>query len=55
MELGPRLKTMAKEQSSNAAFPNQPEWFQDARGFDNIEKGLKKVGFNNDELYGILR
>ena len=39
---------------SNAAFPNQPEWFQDARGFDNIEKGLKKVGFNNDELYGIL-
>jgi membrane dipeptidase len=39
---------------SNAAFPNQPEWFQDARGFDNIEKGLKKVGFNNDDLYGIL-
>ena len=39
---------------SNAAFPNQPEWFQDARGFDNIEKGLKKVGFNNEELYGIL-
>ena len=39
---------------SNAAFPNQPEWFQDARGFNNIEKGLKKVGFNNDELYGIL-
>ena len=39
---------------SNAAFPNQPEWFQDARGFNNIEKGLKKVGFNNEELYGIL-
>lgn len=39
---------------SNAAFPNQPKWFQDARGFNNIEKGLKKVGFNNDELYGIL-
>ena len=39
---------------SNAAFPNQPEWFQDARGFNNIEKGLKKVGFNNEELHGIL-
>jgi microsomal dipeptidase-like Zn-dependent dipeptidase len=39
---------------SNAAFPNQPEWFQDARGFDNIEKGLKKIGFNDEELQGIL-
>ena len=39
---------------SNAAFPNQPEWFQDARGFNSIEKGLKKIGFNDEELQGIL-
>ena len=39
---------------SNAAFPEQPNWFQDARGFDNLEKGLKEVGFNSEETQGIL-
>ena len=35
-------------------FPKQPDWFIDARGFKNLETGLKKVGFNQDELDGIL-
>ena len=35
-------------------FPKQPEWFLDARGFNNLEKGLKKIGFSNEEIYGIL-
>ena len=35
-------------------FPKQPEWFLDARGFDNLESGLKKVGFNKQEVEGIL-
>ena len=35
-------------------FPKQPEWFLDARGFDNLETGLKKVGFNKEEVEGIL-
>ena len=35
-------------------FPKQPEWFLDARGFDNLENGLKKVGFNKQEVDGIL-
>ena len=35
-------------------FPEQPEWFLDARGFDNLESGLKKVGFNKQEVEGIL-
>ncbi len=35
-------------------FPEQPEWFLDARGFDNLESGLKKVGFNKQEVDGIL-
>ena len=26
----------------------------DARGFKNLEKGLKKIGFNEDETNGIL-
>ena len=35
-------------------FPKQPQWFEDARGFSNIEKGLKKVGFSDEETNGIL-
>ena len=35
-------------------FPKQPDWFLDARGFDNLENGLKKVGFNKQEVKGIL-
>ena len=35
-------------------FPDQPEWFLDARGFYNLESGLKKVGFNKQEVEGIL-
>ena len=49
-----KTKDYGEGTAYNSAFPNQPEWFQDARGFDNIEKGLKEVGFNNEELYGIL-
>ena len=35
-------------------FPEQPKWFLDARGFKNIEAGLKKVGFSENEVNGIL-
>jgi len=35
-------------------FPKQPKWFEDARGFKNLETGLKKVGFSDDETNGIL-
>ena len=35
-------------------FPKQPDWFLDARGFDNLEGWLKKVGFNKHEVEGIL-
>ena len=36
------------------SFPKQPDWFLDARGFKNLETGLTKVGFNTDEVNGIL-
>ena len=32
----------------------QPEWFLDARGFKNLDKGLIKVGFNKEEVNDIL-
>ncbi|MBL6799530.1 MAG: membrane dipeptidase [Candidatus Pelagibacter bacterium] len=35
-------------------FPEQPKWFLDARGFKDIEDGLKKVGFSENEVNGIL-
>ena len=37
-----------------SGFPKQPEWFKDARGFANLEIGLKKVGFSDEETNGIL-
>ena len=39
---------------SKPGFPKQPDWFKDARGFFNLEKGLKKVGFSEIEINGIL-
>ena len=35
-------------------FPKQPEWFSDARGFKNLEDGLRKIGFSEKETNGIL-
>ncbi len=35
-------------------FPPQPDWFLDARGFKNLESGLKKVGFNEQDINNIL-
>ena len=39
---------------SKPGFPKLPQWFEDARGFSNIEKGLTKVGFSDEETNGIL-
>ena len=35
-------------------FPKQPDWFLDSRGFKNLELGLRKVGFNESDINGIL-
>jgi len=45
---------MAKAQKKNPGFPKQPNWFEDARGFSNLESGLKKIGFSENETNGIL-
>ena len=33
---------------------NQPDWFLDARGFKNLQTGLKNIGFNNEDTNKIL-
>jgi Zn-dependent dipeptidase, microsomal dipeptidase homolog len=45
---------LEKDQKKNLGFPKQPDWFEDARGFKNLEIGLKKIGFNQAEVEGIL-
>jgi microsomal dipeptidase-like Zn-dependent dipeptidase len=49
-----KAKNYGEGSKIKPGFPNQPDWFLDARGFKNLEVGLKKVGFNNDDLNGIL-
>ena len=49
-----KTKDFGEGSSSNPNFPKQPTWFEDARGFKNLEKGLKKVGFQETEVNDIL-
>jgi len=49
-----KSKNYGEGSKNKPGFPNQPEWFQDARGFENIENGLKKIGFSDTETHGIL-
>ena len=49
-----KTKDFGEGNASNAGFPPQPNWFEDARGFVNLEKGLKDVGFSEDEIHDIL-
>ena len=49
-----KTKDFGEGSVASPSFPNQPLWFKDARGFNNINEGLKKIGFNNEEVSGIL-
>ena len=49
-----KTKNFGEGSKSKPGFPKQPDWFIDARGFKNLEKGLKKVGFNDEDVNGIL-
>jgi|TARA_B100000315_G_scaffold50507_1_gene45031 microsomal dipeptidase-like Zn-dependent dipeptidase len=49
-----KTKDFGEGSSSNPNFPKQPTWFEDARGFKNLEQGLKKVGFKEAEVNDIL-
>ena len=49
-----KTKDYGEGTSNNPHFPKQPKWFEDARGFNNLEKGLKKAGFQETEVNDIL-
>ena len=49
-----KSKNYGEGSKNKPGFPNQPEWFEDARGFKNLETGLRKIGFSEDETNGIL-
>ena len=49
-----KSKNYGEGSKNKPGFPKQPKWFEDARGFFNLEKGLKKVGFSDNETNGIL-
>ena len=47
-------KNYGEGSKNKPGFPKQPDWFLDARGFNNLEISLKKIGFNEEEINGIL-
>ena len=47
-------KNYGEGSKNRPGFPKQPDWFEDARGFANLEKGLKQIGFSDTETNGIL-
>ena len=49
-----KSKNYGEGSKNKPGFPKQPDWFEDARGFLNLERGLKKVGFSDTETNGIL-
>ncbi len=49
-----KSKNFGEGSKNKPGFPDQPNWFKDARGFSNIEKGLKNIGFSDTETHGIL-
>ena len=49
-----KSKNYGEGSKNKPGFPKQPIWFEDARGFKNLENGLKKTGFNQGEVEGIL-
>ncbi len=49
-----KKKNYGEGSKKKPGFPLQPSWFEDARGFDNLEEGLKKAGFSQLETDGIL-
>ena len=49
-----KSKNYGEGSKNKPGFPKQPDWFKDTRGFENLEIGLKKVGFSENEVNGIL-
>ena len=40
--------------SSQPGFPPMPDWFQDNRDFANIDRGLREIGFAEDDVRKVM-
>lgn len=40
--------------ASAPGFPPMPDWFRDNRDFGNLETGLREIGFDADEVAGLM-
>ena len=49
-----KSKNYGEGSKDKPGFPKQPDWFIDARGFNSLERGLKNIGFNVEEVNDIL-
>ena len=49
-----KTKNYGEGSKNKPGFPEQPKWFEDARGFKNLEIGLKEIGFKDQEIDDIL-
>ena len=49
-----KTKNYGEGSKDKKGFPKQPDWFLDARGFKNLENGLKNIGFASEEINNIL-
>ncbi|MEP3345327.1 MAG: membrane dipeptidase [Litoreibacter sp.] len=56
MRVGRWSKEIDYGEGSAAApgFPPMPKWFNDNRDFENIAKGLRTVGMNEEEVAGVM-
>ena len=56
MRTGRWTKSVDYGEGSAAApgFPAMPDWFRDNRDFGNLETGLRAIGFNADEVAGLM-
>ena len=46
-----KAKNFGEGSKDKPGFPDQPDWFIDARGFNNIEKGLNKINLSTNQLF----
>ena len=49
-----KSKNFGEGSKDKPGFPKQPDWFLDARGFNNINTELKNKGFHEEEINKIL-
>ena len=49
-----KSKNFGEGSKNKPGFPKQPDWFLDARGFNNINAELKNKGFHEEEINKIL-